>query len=133
MFGEDVTAAQETLRFMDFFRTAGSCVSPSTFLGSRAPFMSNRYQSHDWPSLILDNSRLLASPSIIGGQSTGHRIGDEEVSGETKGVTSPSGSGCNVRTQDPENFDEEVKSLVTAWRMVRSLVTPDGLSFKKRW
>ena len=23
-------------------------------------------------------------------------------------------SGCNVRTQDPENFDEEVKSLVTA-------------------
>lgn len=25
------------------------------------------------------------------------------------------GSGCNVRTQDPENFDEEVKSLVTAW------------------
>ena len=24
-------------------------------------------------------------------------------------------SGCNVRTQDPENFDEEVKSLVTAW------------------
>ena len=25
-------------------------------------------------------------------------------------------SGCNVRTQDPENFDEEVKSLVTAWR-----------------
>jgi len=26
-------------------------------------------------------------------------------------------SGCNVRTQDPENFDEEVKSLVTAWRI----------------
>ena len=26
------------------------------------------------------------------------------------------GSGCNVRTQDPENFDEEVKSLVSAWR-----------------
>ena len=25
-------------------------------------------------------------------------------------------SGCNVRTQDPENFDEEVKSLVTAWQ-----------------
>ena len=24
-------------------------------------------------------------------------------------------SGCNVRTQDPENFDEEDKSLVTAW------------------
>ena len=29
----------------------------------------------------------------------------------------PFGSGCNVRTQDPENFDEEVKSLVTAWRI----------------
>ena len=29
-----------------------------------------------------------------------------------------SGSGCNVRTQDPENFDEEVKSLVTAWRWI---------------
>ena len=28
-------------------------------------------------------------------------------------------SGCNVRTQDPENFDEEVKSLVTAWRTQR--------------
>jgi hypothetical protein len=26
------------------------------------------------------------------------------------------GSVCKVRTQDPENFDEEVKSLVTAWR-----------------
>ena len=25
-------------------------------------------------------------------------------------------SVCKVRTQDPENFDEEVKSLVTAWR-----------------
>ena len=25
------------------------------------------------------------------------------------------GSVCKVRTQDPENFDEEVKSLVTAW------------------
>ena len=24
------------------------------------------------------------------------------------------GSGCNVCTKDPENFDEEVKSLVTA-------------------
>ena len=24
------------------------------------------------------------------------------------------GSVCKVRTQDPENFDEEVKSLVTA-------------------
>lgn len=24
-------------------------------------------------------------------------------------------SVCKVRTQDPENFDEEVKSLVTAW------------------
>ena len=22
---------------------------------------------------------------------------------------------CKVRTQDPENFDEEVKSLATAW------------------
>ena len=29
-------------------------------------------------------------------------------------------SGCNVRTQDPENFDEEVKSLVTAWRIQKS-------------
>ena len=25
-------------------------------------------------------------------------------------------SVCKVRTQDPENFDEEVKSLLTAWR-----------------
>ena len=25
-------------------------------------------------------------------------------------------SGCNVCTKDPENFDEEVKSLVSAWR-----------------
>ena len=37
------------------------------YSSSSSPFMSNRYQSHDWPSLILDNSRLLASPSIIGG------------------------------------------------------------------
>ena len=29
-------------------------------------------------------------------------------------------SGCNVRTQDPENFDEEVKSLVTAWRIQKT-------------
>ena len=27
------------------------------------------------------------------------------------------GSVCKVRTQDPENFDEEVKSLLTAWRI----------------
>ena len=27
-------------------------------------------------------------------------------------------SVCKVRTQDPENFDEEVKSLLTAWRML---------------
>jgi len=27
--------------------------------------------------------------------------------------------GCKVRTQDPENFDEEVKSLVSAWRWKR--------------
>jgi hypothetical protein len=26
-------------------------------------------------------------------------------------------SVCKVRTQDPENFDEEVKSLLTAWRI----------------
>ena len=26
-------------------------------------------------------------------------------------------SGCNVCTKDPENFDEEVKSLVTACRV----------------
>ena len=26
-----------------------------------------------------------------------------------------SGSVCKVNTQDPENFDEELKSLVTAW------------------
>ena len=26
------------------------------------------------------------------------------------------GSVCKVRTQDPENFDEEVKSMVTAWQ-----------------
>ena len=32
----------------------------------------------------------------------------------------PVGSGCNVRTQDPENFDEEVKSLVTAWRIQKT-------------
>jgi len=25
-------------------------------------------------------------------------------------------SVCKVRTQDPENFEEEVKSLLTAWR-----------------
>ena len=35
-----------------------------------------------------------------------------------KGNKGNGGSGCNVRTQDPENFDEEVKSLVTAWRSV---------------
>ena len=27
-------------------------------------------------------------------------------------------SVCKVRTQDPENFDEEVKSLLTAWRIL---------------
>ena len=25
------------------------------------------------------------------------------------------GDVCKLRTQDPENFDEEVKSLVSAW------------------
>ena len=29
------------------------------------------------------------------------------------------GSVCKVRTKDPENYDEEVKSLVTAWRLSR--------------
>ena len=36
------------------------------------------------------------------------------------GFFRPFGSGCNVRTQDPENFDEEVKSLVTAWRIQKT-------------
>ena len=40
------------------------------------------------------------------------------------------GSGCNVRTQDPENFDEEVKSLVTAWR---SLLQCYRLIFARRY
>jgi len=31
-------------------------------------------------------------------------------------VAAREGIVCKVRTQDPENFDEEVKSLVTAWR-----------------
>ena len=31
------------------------------------------------------------------------------------------GSVCKVNTQDPENFDEEVKSLVTAWLTLESL------------
>ena len=31
-------------------------------------------------------------------------------------VDAREGIVCKVRTQDPENFDEEVKSLVTAWR-----------------
>ena len=31
------------------------------------------------------------------------------------------GSVCKVRTQDPENFDEEVKSLVTAWHSHESI------------
>ena len=35
-------------------------------------------------------------------------------------IRSLGGSGCNVRTQDPENLDEEVKSLVTAWRLQTS-------------
>ena len=42
-----------------------------------------------------------------------------------------SGSGCNVRTQDPENFDEEVKSLVTAWwnLILYALSSSPGISF----
>ena len=32
----------------------------------------------------------------------------------------PVGSVCKVETQDPENFDEEVKSLVTAWLISKS-------------
>ena len=31
-------------------------------------------------------------------------------------LTFTTGCVCKVRTKDPENFDEEVKSLVTAWR-----------------
>jgi len=30
------------------------------------------------------------------------------------------GSVCKVRTQEAENFDEEVKSLVSAWRSLTS-------------
>ena len=43
----------------------------------------------------------------------------------------PFGSGCNVRTQDPENFDEEVKSLVTAWwnLILYALSSSPGISF----
>jgi len=35
------------------------------------------------------------------------------------------GSVCKVRTQDPENLDEEVKSLVTAWRYTCSHIETD--------
>ena len=34
---------------------------------------------------------------------------------------SSSRSVCKVNTQDPENFDEELKSLVTAWLTFPSL------------
>jgi len=30
------------------------------------------------------------------------------------------GSVCKVRTQEPENFDEEVKFLVSAWYLMSS-------------
>jgi len=36
---------------------------------------------------------------------------------------SSSRSVCKVNTQDPENFDEELKSLVTAWSMIAVAVT----------
>jgi len=39
------------------------------------------------------------------------------------------GSVCKVRTQDPENFDEEVKSLVTAWLM---LTTSSSMCYDSR-
>ena len=39
-----------------------------------------------------------------------------ELKSDTKDVEScVKGNGCKVRTQDPENFHEEVKSLATAW------------------
>ena len=46
-----------------------------------------------------------------------------------KGNKGNGGSGCNVRTQDPENFDEEVKSLVTAWRWNNSWLCLTSVSF----
>lgn len=39
------------------------------------------------------------------------------------------GSVCKVKTQYPENFDEEVKSLVTAWRLIPYGVLSNGLYF----
>jgi len=47
---------------------------------------------------------------------------DLQVFGQDyKSLTHPTSllirSVCKVRTQDPENFDEEVKSLLTAWRI----------------
>ena len=33
----------------------------------------------------------------------------------TRGRVIPKESVCEVRTQDPENFDEEVLALVSAW------------------
>ena len=57
-------------------------------------------------------------------QQTCHSSGDLQVIGmwceklrKINSVKNLSlGSVCKVRTKDPENFDEEVKSLVTAWR-----------------
>ena len=34
------------------------------------------------------------------------------------------GNVCKVRTQDPENYVEEVKSLVSAWRIVNHFPNP---------
>ena len=48
-----------------------------------------------------------------------HRLSQNPPIGEVKpdsGTDDSLGSVCKVRTQDPENLDEEVKSLVTAWR-----------------
>ena len=48
-----------------------------------------------------------------------HQKEDEVLERERHkdGVKVISGSVCKVRTQDTDNFDEEVKSLVSAWRL----------------
>ena len=61
---------------------------------------------HGWQQISLKEKAPLLPTSLSKPCSRSHP--------SRKGIV------CKVRTQDPENFDEEVKSLVTAWWLTSS-------------
>ena len=70
--------------------------------------INHRLTGHEY---IKDNYKEVVTGSCMSLTFYRRSLGQRLVRRKRSGL-----SVCKVRTQDPVNFDEEVKSLLTAWR-----------------